>query len=207
MAVPNGGSGDAGAFRAIGRAELDEGGMRASFDLALSASGGRARLDLAMPTGMAAVVLWIDGPRWILVDMLGREVWSGSVAELARALPAMAPPVQAALLLPAAAGTLIGGGAFDTIFPWQSSAVTAPPGAAGVAAPVMDWSVSFNAARLPWSGAGRLDWPDRWSVSRPGTSLEVMWSQLAPLDADGRRGLQPRVPAGLPLRSLPSLLP
>lgn len=181
--------------------------MRAAFDLALSVAGDRLRLDLALPTGMAAVVLWADGQRWVLVDMLNREVWTGTVGELARLLPDLAAPVQAALLLPAAAGSLIGGRAFDTIFPWQFPAVTEPTAAAGGVPPGLDWSVSFDATRLTWLGPGRLEWPERWSVSRPGTSLEVTWTQLAPLDPDGRRGLQPRVPGGLPLRSLSSPLP
>lgn len=190
----------AGPLRAIGRVALDDGGMRASFDVALAVAGERARLDLALPTGTAALVLWLDDARWILVDMLGREVWSGTLAELGAAWPALAPPIQAALILPGAAGTLIGADAFDTITSWRSAAAASSP--TGDA-----WSVGFAGEPLPWTGPSGLAWPRVWSVERPGLSMEVTWSQLAPLDADGRRGLVPRVPSGMPLRSLSSPSP
>lgn len=135
----------AGPLRAIGRVALDDGGMRASFDVALAVAGERARLDLALPTGTAALVLWLDDARWILVDMLGREVWSGTLAELGAAWPALAPPIQAALILPGAAGTLIGADAFDTITSWRSAAAASSP--TGDA-----WSVGFAGEPLPWTG-------------------------------------------------------
>lgn len=190
----------AGPLRAIGRVALDDGGMRARFDIALAVAGQRARLDLALPTGTAALVLWIDAARWILVDMLGREVWSGTLAELGTAWPTLAPPIQAALILPSAAGTLIGADAFDTISTWRSAAAASSPADEA-------WSVGFAGEPLPWAGSAGLVWPRVWFVERPGISMEVTWSQLAPLDADGRRGLLPRVPSGMPLRSLSSPSP
>lgn len=185
-------------WRAIGRAELVFQGQVQRFDLAIAAAPpDRARLDVALPTGQSAMIIWIAADRWVLVDVLAQQGFTGEIRDLPELWPQLAPSAQAALLLPLRAKLLNQNSDFDTILQRLAPVtdVATPDPAAAF------WQLGYSDEVFDAGPGLPVDWSRVWTVARAETRMEVRWQQLTRLDSAALPGLQPRIPAGLPLHS------